>query len=110
MKRVVSIVCVAVLLFSAVCLAGCGMNGTYKLVGETYLGYSVNISDANGIMTIDGNTAAFTGVDYISDGAAVVDDKTKTFTEADGDTWTYSKDGKRLTLRQNNTTLVFEKQ
>ena len=109
MKRVVAIVCVAVLLFSAMSLAGCGMNGTYKLVGQTYLGVSVNISDVNGIMTIEGNTATFTGVNEIS-GGATIDDKAKTITEGDGDTWTYSKDGKRLTLRKNNSTLIFEKQ
>lgn len=99
MKRVISIVCVAVLIVSMLALAGCGMDGTY--VGMQ----SGNKGD---VLIIKGNTLTYTeGGDDTAIG--IIDKKSKTIT-IDGDVFSYQISGKNLTVFSGSDSMVFVKQ
>lgn len=115
MKRVLSIVCVAVLLFSVLCLAGCGMDGTYKITkiyaaGVEIKPASLGYGDAQ--LEIRGNKANLTGIEG-SSGTLTIDTKEKTM--SGGSTVIpYEEEENKVTLNMSSMgmeyKLVFEKQ
>lgn len=116
MKRVVSILCVAVLLVSMMALAGCGIDGTYKMVSQTENGKTTDAaaleeSGTSYTLTIKGETGTMTITygDQSNTTPLTVDTKNKLIIGG-GEAISYTTSGKTLILQKNGDTMTFEKQ
>lgn len=116
MKRAISITCAAVLLFSMICLVGCGgsIDGSYKLVEFTADGEDAmrELGDAMITLEVNGTTATMMGTDDISGNSSeqlTVDTKNQLMTDDTGSSVPYTVEGNRLSLHGNGYVMVFEK-
>lgn len=117
MKKTIAVICIMILLISAVCFSGCNtgdsaLDGKYRMTEmiDGPLDITADQLDYEVGMTISGNTATVSGLA----GANISTDLTvnagaKTFTWEDGSISHYTLDGNKLTL-EGGMTLIFEKQ
>ena len=111
MKRVVSLVCVAALLFSVLCLAGCGIDGTYKMTQVIAADGTSSDWSKESTLTIKGKTATSTNLMGYGETITYEVDTEKKELSAGETKWSYTIDGKQLKMvAANNVTLILEKQ
>lgn len=122
MKKIVSILCIIVMLASVLSLSACGSNsgsnsgtdvsGSYKLIEMVVGGESMNeylelVGDV--ILEVNGNKATLTMGEDVTE--LTVDTNAMTFT-ASGSASHFTVDGNTLTMEEKSagTKMVFEKQ
>ena len=117
MKRPIAVICIMILLISALCFSGCStgdsaLDGKYRMTEmiDGPLDITADQLDYEVGMTISGNTATISGLA----GANIAKDLTvnagaRTLTWEDGSISHYTLDGNKLTL-EGGMTLIFEKQ
>ena len=121
MKRVLSVLCVAVLLVSMMALAGCGLDGTYKLVEANYQGQVLSSemltqAGLSGTLVIKGEVATLTTTTngQTNTGTSKIDTKNKMIIDSDGKSLPFTVDGKRISMTVNVQSsaiqMTFEKQ
>lgn len=103
MKKVLSLLCAAVLVLSTVCLVGCGsgIDGTYEI--SSISGDSKTIEadglKVNATVKISGDSATYTAPSPdITTMTWSVDSKAKKITIVNGEEWDYTLDSSKLTL------------
>ena len=116
MKRVISIICVAVLLISLCSLTACKdkkeeLHATYKLVevsmGKTSIPLE-NLGYENAMLKFDGDTATMSDFNGMTS-TLKVNAEEQTLEDSTS-TLSYTIDGKTLTMEGDGLVMVFEEQ
>lgn len=115
MKKIISVVCIVMMLVGVMSLAACsgGLDGTYNLVemssgGQDMTSYLSMIGDV--VLTIKGDKATIELGGETTE--LTVDTKNSVFKDETGESTPFTVEGDRLTMEnpESNSKMVFEKQ
>lgn len=115
MKKTIAVLCAAVML-AMLCMTACAqsddISGSYKLIemqqdGEDMSSVIDMLGDDGVTLVVEGDKATLTMADSVTD--LTVDKEAKTMTAENESSATYTVDGKKITLEDEGTKMVFEK-